>query len=100
MNIPLDDDDRRAVDFLLNGESLISSEAPMFVEPLHTGMLGRVASTEKLLSALDHFVVEDSALDLADKTLQRIDGAINNAFTSEPALHAPTDDGAVDPSAS
>src|SRR5439155_24752287 len=75
MRIRLDDEDRRAVDLLLERATGIGDMPPLdqlFRAPVASGFERRLDAAEKLLGLLEQISVEDPPADLALRTIQRV----------------------------
>jgi len=75
MRIRLDDEDRRAVDLLLERASGIGDMPPLeqlFRAPVAGGFERRLDAAEQLLGLLDQMPAEEPPADLVSRTLQRV----------------------------
>ena len=76
MSTQLGDQDRRAVDLLLDrsaGPADGSATASMYAAPSQDGFEKRMKSVEDLLRLLDWMPVDDPPLDLMNRTMARIE---------------------------
>jgi len=74
MNKRLSDDDRRAVDLLLDRDNLPVDQ--LFATPMRGNFESRLDTVEQILALLDHMPVEEPSFDLAGRTMQRIEEAM------------------------
>jgi len=75
MSETLSDEDRRAVDFVLNGESTVSAGTTMYLGTAHADLGARIQATETLLALLDALPVFDPPDDLLARTMKKIETA-------------------------
>jgi hypothetical protein len=87
MNRKLGDEDRRAVDMLLN-RARAGSAIGAFANPVHVAP-ARLESVGKILSLLERMPATEPPVDLAGKTLRHIDAAIA-ALTHGPIGQGPS----------
>jgi len=73
MNKRLSDDDRRAVDLLLDRDNLPVNQ--LFATPVRGNFEHRLDTVEQILALLDQMPAEEPSFDLAGRTMQRIEEA-------------------------
>jgi hypothetical protein len=81
MSLMLKDEDRRALDLLLDRGTAANSGAAMQFSTVDPAVQQRVAGVQKVLGMLDLMPDEEPALDLAARTL----GLIDSSFADHPA---------------
>src|SRR5436309_2757160 len=75
MRVRLDEEDRRAVDLLLERASGIGDTPPveqLFSPPVAPGFERRLDAAEAILSILDHLPADEPPADLVVRTMERI----------------------------
>lgn len=82
MTTRLGDEDRRAVDLLLD-QAVGSGHSAMYAQPQQDGFERRVKSVERLLNVLGSMPADEPAPDLADRTLERINQFQYGAMESQ-----------------
>jgi len=78
MRVSLDDEDRRAVDLLLERANEIGDIPPveqLFHAPVAVGFERRLDAAEAFLGLLDNMPAEDPPDDLVSRTLERVRAA-------------------------
>src|SRR5690242_13091129 len=68
----LSDDDRRAVDLILNRTAEVQEGKAVFAAPSQLPSQERLQAVEQVFALLENWVAEEPPADLAARTLQRI----------------------------
>lgn len=89
MNLTLQEEDRRAVDLLLDGAATVGSGSENTVHYAVTdASLGeRVARTQKLVQLLDALPEVEPPSDLVERTLRFVENPESRPHIATPAIH-------------